>query len=277
MTEVGPIAVTAEGLPVPPALPDSLAWSTLNPEPVYGMVIDNPVKDYGDENMNAAGPVGMSWVLLTVGLLFCAVGLKFHNNVKYLKALIGNLTDVKVRQNVFDDTVKETSFLLLLNFLWICCAGILLWRIIVLDGGLRGLENGGNYAEAIGIGISTGMAGVYLGALMAAYWVIGRVFTDTVRTRIWLKGASASTALETLPLLPLSVLTICYEPWSGVILPIAGGVFILGKIIFIYKGFRIFFNQMSSWMLFLYYLCSIEIVPLVLTYLVTIQVCGRML
>ncbi|MDE5870106.1 MAG: DUF4271 domain-containing protein, partial [Muribaculaceae bacterium] len=65
--------------------------------------------------------------------------------------------------------------------------------------------------------------------------------------------------------------------WTVGLLEIAAGVFILGKIMFIYKGFRIFFNQISSWMLFLYYLCSVEIVPLILTYFATLQLCSILL
>ncbi|MBD5208156.1 MAG: DUF4271 domain-containing protein [Bacteroidales bacterium] len=277
LNKVDSIVHTADGLPIPPALPDSLAKTILYPEPTYGMVIENPMVTYSEGNQYVEQGVGLSWVFLVIGILFFAVGMKFRNDVKYLKATFSNLFEVKMRQNVFDDTVKEISFIILLNLLWICSAGILLWQTVRIWGGLPEECFAAPWSEAAGIGISTAATGVYVGCLFIGYWVIGRVFTDKTRTTLWTKGASAAMAVESLPMVPLALLTLCYPPWTMTILPIAAGVFIAGKIIFIYKGFRIFFNQMASWMLFLYYLCSLEIVPLILTYLITVQVCMRIL
>ena len=272
----GPIYNSA-GLPIPPALPDSLLTDSL-PEPVYGLIVENPVIR---EPQPAEDPesLGMSIVWVVLVALFCAVALKFKNNVKYLKAVVSDLTEVRIRQNAFDDTVKETSFLILLNVLWVCACGVLLWQTVMLDVG--DVAAGASFSipdrPALGIAICVGMMGVYALLICIAYWVIGYVFTDRERARMWLKGAGASQGLEVVLLLPLAALSICYEPWVPVLLEIAAGVLILGKIIFIYKGFRIFFTQITSWMLFLYYLCSVEIVPLILTYLATLQLCSVLL
>ena len=48
---------------------------------------------------------------------------------------------------------------------------------------------------------------------------------------------------------------------------VAAGVFLVAKMLFIFKGARIFLHGFSSIMLFFYYLCSLEIVPLVLVYI----------
>ena len=265
------------GLPVPPALADSLLTDSLT-EPVYGLVIENPVVREPAPSPDPNSP-GMSIIWLVIVGLFCAVALKFKNNVKYLKAVISDLTDVRVRQNAFDDTVKETSFLVMLNVLWVCACGVLLWQTVMLDVG--DVAAGASFSipdrPAPGIAICVGMMGVYALMLCIAYWVIGFVFTDRERARMWLKGAGASQGLEVMFLLPLAALSLSYEPWVPVLLEIGAAVFILGKIIFIYKGFRIFFTQISSWMLFLYYLCSVEIVPLILTYLATLQLCSVLL
>ncbi|MDE5790648.1 MAG: DUF4271 domain-containing protein [Muribaculaceae bacterium] len=265
------------GLPIPPALPDSLLTDSVA-EPVYGLIVENPVIR---EQEPARDPesLGMSIVWTVLVFLFCAVALKFKNNVKYLKAVMSDLTEVRVRQNAFDDTVKETSFLVLLNVLWVCACGILLWQTVMLDVG--DVAVGASFSipdrPSLGIAICVGMMGGYALLIGIAYWVIGYVFTDRERAKMWLKGAGASQGLEVVFLLPLAALSICYEPWVPILLEIAAGVFILGKIIFIYKGFRIFFTQISSWMLFLYYLCSVEIVPLILTYLATLQMCSVLL
>lgn len=268
---------TVSGLPVPPALPDSIPGDSLRPEPVYGIVIKNPIVR---EPMPEQDPTddGMSWVWGVLVILFCIVALKFKNNTRYLRAVVSDLTDVRERHNAFDDTVKETSFLILLNVLWVVSVGVLLWKTVFVTTP-KGIENSFTIPDrqALGIALCVGMAALYALLMFMAYWIVGCVFTDKVKAKMWLKGAAASQGLEVMLLLPLAALTLCYSPWTTILLEIAAGVFILGKIVFIYKGFRIFFKQISSWMLFLYYLCSIEIVPLILTYIATLQLCSVML
>ena len=269
--------INAAGLPVPPALPDSLPGDSLAPEPVYGILIDNPIVTEAMPEQDITGG-GMSWVWLGLVVLFCIVALKFKNNSRYLRAVVSDLTDVRVRHNAFDETVKETSFLILLNVMWVVCVGVLLWKAVILTTPSNP-ENSFTLPDrpALGIAICVGMTGVYALMMCVAYWMIGCVFADKARAKMWLKGAGASQGLEVMLLLPIAALTLCYTPWTVMLLEIGAGVFILGKIIFIYKGFRIFFNQFSSWMLFLYYLCSIEIVPLILTYIATLQLCSVLL
>lgn len=256
---------------------DSTAQAADTVVTVPGMVLDD-----GLIREEAPAPAvsnhGMSWIFLGLGILFCIAALKFKNNTRYLKALLKDLTDVRVRQNIFDETVKETSFLILLNVLWVCCAGVLLWQSLLL---LTPSEWGSAFplhgSGAAGIGICSGVAALYLIVLLVAYTVVGNVFSDSRRTLLWVKGAAASFALETIFLFPLALISICYAAWAEPVIWIAASVFVVGKIVFIYKGFRIFFNQISSWMLFLYYLCSLEIVPLILTYLAALELCSILL
>ena len=270
-------AFNSAGLPIPPALPDSLLTDAVA-EPVYGLIIENPIVRE-DPPVGDKEEIGVSFVWLLLLGLFCAVALKFKNNARYLKAIISDLTDVRTRQNAFDETVKETSFLILLNVLWVCSIGILLWQTIMLTVGHPPIGYSFSIPDRPGLGIALciGTTSIYTILMALAYWVIGFVFTDSSRAALWLKGAGASQGLETVLLLPLAALSLSYGDWMLQLLEIAAGVVILGKIIFIYKGFRIFFNQFSSWMLFLYYLCSVEIVPLILTYLATLQLCSVLL
>ena len=73
---------------------------------------------------------GFSAVVLLLILVFTAVCLRFRNNVKYVKAIIDDLVEVRLRHNIFDDTVRETSFLVMLNALWSLSAGIIVYAAI---------------------------------------------------------------------------------------------------------------------------------------------------
>lgn len=272
-----PVAEESVVLPVDSLLADSLE----HVEKKMGMVLDRPVTPSArPKNANTlhSGGEGMSWVFLVLGLVFCVVALKFKSNTKYLKVLVSDLTEVRLRHNAFDDTVRETSFLILLNVLWVCCTGVLLWKFLLVSLP-SGIENSISVPDKPGLGIAacTGVVAVYAVVMAIAYSMVGNVFSDRGKMKLWVKGWAASQGLEVILFFPIALLTLCYSPWTIYLLEIAAGVFILGKIIFIYKGFRIFFNQISSWLLFLYYLCSLEIVPLILTYVAALELCLKVL
>lgn len=240
-----------------------------------GIILINPASEYRKkegvkETSRFEG--GMSWIYLLFTLLFCVVGIKFKGNKKYLKALIDDLVDMRLRHNVFDETVRETSLLITLNIAWVLCFGVLLWVLVSLTStSVSGMDIRAD--QSMGIAICVGVSALYLVCSLLSYTVVGNVFADRKLARLWVKGAAASTGLATFLLFPLSLIALNYEGQAIVVLIIAAVVFAIGKIVFIYKGFRIFFAEISSWMHFLYYLCSLEIVPLIMTYIVAVAAC----
>ncbi len=105
---------------------------------------------------------------------------------------------------------------------------------------------------------------IYEIAMTIGYTVVGNVFSDGKHTRLWVRGFWAAQSLAAALLFPISIFLICYPGNSIWVIAIGWIWFGITKILFIWKGFRIFFAQISSWVLFLYYLCSLEIVPLIL-------------
>lgn len=224
---------------------------------------------------------GESWVmsgLLAVVVIIC---MRVRTNRKYISALVRDLTDVRERHNAFDDTVRETSFLVLLNILWSLSAGVLLYRLLCVSFP-QGIEAGPGsmgipalYASPLACaGICMGLTLLYTMAMTLAYSVVGNVFSDSVRTSMWVKGFLASQGLGSVAVSLLALLAMVYAGWSVPILWIGAGVFLLTKLIFIIKGFRIFFTRSASWVLFLCYLCSLEIVPLILLYISALTICS---
>lgn len=258
------------------AVNDSLAHEKSG----FGIVLQAPYREQfaaSPAEKSASGD-GLSWVFAVLAILFCTVCLKFRNTPRYIRTLVSDIKDVRTRHNMFDNTVRETSFLIILIVAWICCSGILLWqllRLTVPDVAFNSLSIPDK--PLAGIGICAGVAAVYVIFMLLAYEITGNVFSDRKMTRIWVKGASATMGLQVFLFFPFALLSLCYPGWNRIILILAGFVFVIGKIQFIYKGFRIFFNQISSWLLFLYYLCSLEIVPLILAYFAALQICAMLL
>ena len=248
-------------------------------EELQGIMLTDPLASYRTEfqpTHDDSESFGMSWVYVALSILFCIIGLKFKGSTKFLSTIVSDMTDTRLRHNAFDDTVKETSLIVLLNVMWVACAGILMWLTVkTLQGNHTASDSVGVvYGQAAGIGICMAVAAAYLLLMLVAYWVVGNVFSDAALTSLWIKGAAASTGLQAFLLFPIALVALNYPAWCVALLIAAAVVFILGKIVFLFQGFRIFFTQIASWLLFLYYLCSLEIIRVVLTYVATLQICS---
>lgn len=262
-------------LPVTVARPDTVvaAGDSIGVETVDSLVLTQAVPGSGitltpPAPLPPAAPVrsdtDSSVVALVLLALFCTVAFRYRGDMRSIGTMLRDLTDVRVRQNVFDDTVRETSFRFLLNVLQSVCAGVIMAYAIVPAGPTL---------EQTGWCVLLGLA--YTLVMWVAYGTVGTVFSDGTHARMWTSGFTSSQGLLGLFLLPLALLCVGY-PGDSMIFVIIGMIcFFLGKITFILKGFRIFFTRFSSWILFLYYLCSLEIVPLIITVVSAMFLCGK--
>ena len=226
----------------------------------YGLVLSVP-ENRESAPLREGGALGTSFILSGLFLLALVIALRFHDNMKHIVAIVHDLMSTRVRQNAFDDTVRETSLLVLLNVLWCACAGITCYWVYVNSAGGIGAGN-----AATGMLGGMAMAGAYSLFLYISYWTVGWVFSDVGHSELWVKGYAASQALMAPAFFIIALLAMCCPHQAGIVGVFALIIFILGKLAFILKGYMIFFNQISSWVLFLCYLCSLEIVPLILCY-----------
>ena len=257
MVQEGEVALTQAEAPVPIET-DSVETA---PEPIYGIILTPPPHEESAP-VRQQDNLGVSFILCGIFLLFLIIALRFHNNIKYAVKMFRNLVETRARQNIFDDTVRETSLIVLLNILWCICAGIIGFCVF------QYLYPQSVTAQFQSIGMLWGMAiaVVYSLFMWWTYTGVGWVFSDKTHAEMWVKGFSASQALMAPAFFLTALLGIC-RPDTAIGVGIASAaVFILVKLVFIWKGYRIFFSQFSSWVLFLCYLCSLEIVPLILCY-----------
>ena len=213
-----------------------------------------------------------SWIYVILFTVFFLVCIRVRGNFKFLGAFFRDLAVVRERENLFDATMKETSFIFLVLLLSGCSIGVLLALAVPLFGAdlpVRaeipsiGLVVGGRLLPAV---VCMVIACGYIGAMWVCYTVVGKVFSDSLHTWLWVRGFTAGTGLGAAVFFPLALLALTYPAYTAQIV-IAGFVMlILVKFLFIIKGFRIFFTESSLWVVFLYYLCSLEIVPLVITF-----------
>ncbi|MBD5201128.1 MAG: DUF4271 domain-containing protein [Bacteroidales bacterium] len=233
---------------------DSLAADSVAGDTIPSMVFLNPAPLHSSTTHQPQLAIN-SWISLTLLLLLAAACIRFRGNPKFITNLFRELTDVRERENAFDDTVRETSFMTLLNI--ICAASIAVILYITATPEAPDIR-----AALLCLCASS----AYCLFMPPIYWSIGDIFSDRLHAGMWVRGFLASQALLGIGLFPVALVALFYPEAGSIILPLSFLLLLCAKILFISKGFRIFFTKYSSWVTFLYYLCSIEIVPLILTY-----------
>ncbi|MDE6740790.1 MAG: DUF4271 domain-containing protein [Muribaculaceae bacterium] len=213
-----------------------------------------------------------SWIYLILFSVFFLACIRVRGNFKFLGAFFRDLAVVRERENLFDATMKETSFIFLVLLLSGCSIGVLLSKAVALFGPVLPIK-----ADIPDIGFSVGgdllptvvcmaIACGYIGAMWICYTIVGKVFSDTPHTWLWVRGFTSGTGLGAAVFFPLALFSLAYPAYTAQIVIAGFMMLILVKFLFIVKGFRIFFTESSLWVVFLYYLCSLEIVPLVITF-----------
>lgn len=200
---------------------------------------------------------GVMAILLGV---FMIIALNFRHYTTFLKTFTQNLFSVRQRANVFDDhsTTNETRILVSLILLLCVCEGILLFTAVETTG-----IDIDNFA---GIAMLSGVAATYYVAQLITYRTIGYVFTSRRRAVMWMKGFNASQSLLGITLAAPAVLALFNPGDATLLLTISACLYAIARFIFIYKGFKIFYNNSLALIYFILYLCSLEIIPIILIY-----------
>lgn len=258
-----------ENDPIATASGEAYADSAAMQHPAAGLIFESPASPGIRESRFEDNNYLFSWVSLGIIAIFVAVCFKYSSNSKYLISLKRDLFDVRERHNLFDETVTELSFMMVLNALCAVSLGVVLFAAVTAFAGSPGIATTRLLiCEAVGVGYCMGMPLIY--------WAVGNIFTDSATTRRWLRGFGASQSVLGILLLPVSLLIVFYPQWWTVLLLVGAGAIILSKLIFIFKGFRIFMDRASHVLLFLYYLCGLELVPLVACYVLASTISGQM-
>lgn len=202
-------------------------------------------------------PAGQdSGVMCMVISMLLLVAFSFKHWSKFFKIFTQDLVSVRRRVNAFDDrTISENRILIALIIQLCICQGILLFTTIDST-----TEHNSMFAS---IGLLTLLSlGFYLFQLLS-YSIIGNVFTDKIGASQWVKGFNASQAFLSLALLLPALIALFYPTAVNVMIVVAIILYLASRIIFIVKGFRIFYQGLGSLLYFALYLLAMEIIPIV--------------
>lgn len=207
---------------------------------------------------NPALDSGLQSILLVMLIL---VTFSFKHCYRLLSTFTDELFVVRRRINVFDDQTANETRIIILLVLQLCVYSGLLLMLHFNQGSVIPMTQ-----ILPATGILVGITATYYIFQLISYSVIGYTFTDPVSSRQWLKGFNASQALLSLALLPPTLVALFYPASISTMTVVAAGLYVLFRIAFIYKGFRIFYHNFSSLLYFILYLCTLEIIPVIFIY-----------
>ncbi len=199
---------------------------------------------------------GTPVVALLIGSIVLTA-LNYRRVAHALRTYRHELWSVRQRPNVFDDgNSVPVSGAALLQLLFIIFGGIVLY---FLPG--RPAQPGIG-----GMAASMCLTGLYSTFLYISYSLVGYAFTDTTNRRRWLSGFMATQAYTGLLLIIPALLLLVEPHWRYTLVTISLSIYFAGRILFIARGMRIFNAGYKSLLYFILYLCSVEIIPLLVVY-----------
>lgn len=240
---------------------DSIAYASIPPSWTTGMAgTPRPVSPATDS--------GIPSMLLAMLVL---IGLNIKPLRRVLAALPAELLYVRRRDNAFDEhTANEARAQALLIATTCIMEGLLLF---MWTGNIHSATSAQWVLNAAGCLI--GLAAAYYVFQLAACATLGYVFTDPLSANLWRRGLNASTTALGISLTVPTLVALFYPALTSKMLVIAAALYILSRICYISKGFRIFYYNFGSLLYFILYLCTLEIVPVAATCFLASEICEK--
>ncbi len=204
---------------------------------------------------------------LTALLVLVLLVIAFDSTLVFraLKSYRHALWDVRSRGNLFDhESGVHLPTALLLGAVFAVFGGIVLynWHALPADPSFKGA------ATSMAL-----LAGYYLFQL-CAYSLVGYTFATPDETRQWLAGFNATRAYAGILLAAPAILMIFWSDWHGFLLTVSISIYCIAHSVFILKGARIFYRSIGSLFYFILYLCTLEIIPLIILYHIAGNITG---
>ncbi len=211
-----------------------------------------------------------SGVMTILVLTFLFVAFSFKHYSRLFKHSTQDLWSMRRRENAFDEhTSNETRTLIIMLFqLWV-------YEGVLLFGKLSNNIIPENKIFPIIVSL-IGLSAVFYLLQLGIYLIIGYVFSDKIGTSQLIKGFNASQILLGITLLIPAFISLFYPGYSNTMFYISVTLYFIARVIFICKGFRIFYYNFSSLFYFILYLCTLEIIPVILAYSGAVSVIGYM-
>lgn len=202
---------------------------------------------------------GVMTALVAIMLLML---LCVQKSRRLLPALYKDMWRVRNPKKNFDERTSNESRIIALYFLQLVVySGILLSTAADMFCGRPPLTDTAVTLLPILVACAAFYTFQYIG-----FWAVGYAFTTSAGRRMWLRGYNAIATFLGFALAIPAITVIFYPDAAQYALVAAAVCYIISRIVFISKGFRIFYHNFSSLLYFILYLCTLEITPIVILF-----------
>ena len=204
-------------------------------------------------------PAENPWIVGLLILAFAFFSISYRRGANYLHHVFTSLFKTHNRGNLFGErTINENQLRLSLHTLTFITEGIFLYHIIF---GLH-IENSKLIIPIILICIA--ICTIYFLLQRGVYWLLGNIFSDRNKTNLFLDSFTTTNLFIGLFFTPLVLLMLFLPDTVPTTTIICLILYILSRLIIIYKGIRFFLPQIYNLLYIILYLCALEITPLIL-------------
>lgn len=237
------------------------------PEPVPVAVLAKPKPwESGMVPVNrpetAATNSGMAAIIMAMLLLTV---LCMRQSGRLLKAMYDDITRNRHDRHDLDERTPAQSRLIAIFATQACVYGGILLLAYVRTSGTA-------IPVMAGCGLLIALCLLYFVFQLFAYDTVGYAFTDAEHRRSWLRAFTATQSFLGFALLPVAIITVFYPEAGQWPLMVSAICYIIARLAFIIKGFRIFYHNFGSLLYFILYLCTLEIIPPLIVFIIAIRV-----
>lgn len=204
-----------------------------------------------------------SGILTLIVLLFVAISLSFKDYRKLFSKFAEEMrSSHKSRGNAFDERSSHETRLMCLSILqYIVCGGIMLFALAARHSGVSPDDYGFTTLAA-----EIGVFAAYYIFDITAYSVVGYTFAGIESMKVLLRRFNSSQSILGITIALPALIIIFYPLLSDAMIYTSVTLYVLARLLFIIKGFDIFFTNIFSLLYFILYLCALEIIPLIYVY-----------
>lgn len=199
-----------------------------------------------------------------LSLIFISIAFILFN-FKHCRRIFNSLThellNERQRANAFDErTSNENRVLASMIFILCIFEGIILYFLPSSATEFTITYNLPLLLSLIGLSI------IYYLFQLSTLALVGYSFSDPTAMSQWIKGFNGSQLITLLLLAIPATIMIFYPNIIQELLITSILIYFSARIMFIFKGFRIFYHKIYSLVYFILYLCTLEIIPIIILY-----------
>lgn len=197
-------------------------------------------------------------VVACIVILLLGMCLSFSHIRRLCRNMVRQLVTSRPVDSHDTDTgaEKRTSILLVVGTA--VFGGLLLTTAVTLTWPVHMMSDFVTTATA------TGCIAAWIVFQYVACLTVGYTFATQEGRQLWVRNLTASFILLGLVLAVPALTVLFYPAFAVQAVWCAIGLYVVSRLFYICKGFRIFYTNFASLVYFILYLCSLEIIPVII-------------